>query len=61
MHENDRSSGLDMLRQLIAERIVAEYLASGADLEPQPLPAHNVTHHDSDDRPARRHLQPVQF
>lgn len=54
-----RDQGRSRLIRILAERIVAEWLAETTALEPAPDRPHNVTHDDI--TPARRVLQPVQL
>lgn len=54
--------GRSQLIRLLAERIVTEWLAETATLEPAPDRPHNVTHDDIHNRPAaRRVIQPLQL
>jgi hypothetical protein len=62
MIDRSRSDGRSRLIRILAERIVAEWLAETATLEPAPDRPHNVTHDDITHSPApRRVIQPLQF
>lgn len=52
------ADAVDRLLDILAERLVAEYLADMAELE-SPAPAQDTVTHDNLTRPTRGQLQPV--
>lgn len=61
MRAHPAPSARTRLIEILAERIVAEWLAESPPLESAPVPPHNVTHDKANSPTARRHLQPVQL
>lgn len=62
MTERTSLDGRSRLIRILAERIVSEWQAETATLEPAPDRPHNVTHDDITHPPAaRRVIQPLQF
>lgn len=53
-----RADAVDRLLDILAERLVVEYLADMAELE-SPAPAQDTVTHDNLTRPTRGQLQPV--